>query len=54
MMYDLIEDNSMLSISAPLPKAGAEPPTWITIFPQLGRIATRDGRSYDVDAQALI
>lgn len=29
-------------------------PEWITLFPKLGKITTRDGRPLDVDADALI
>jgi len=35
-----------------LPEGG--PPVWITIFPKLGMISTRDGRSFQVDAGRLI
>jgi len=46
-------DFAFHALAAALP-AGETPPEWITIFPKVGRIDTRDGRSYDVDAAALI
>lgn len=46
-------DFAFHALAAALP-AGETPPAWITIFPKVGRIDTRDGRSYDVDATALI
>ncbi|TDX60774.1 Mu-like prophage I protein [Methylosinus sp. sav-2] len=42
------------SVVAPLPESAAEPPEWITIFPALGDVKTRDNRSYSVDGAALI
>lgn len=33
---------------------GKTPPEWVTIFPQLGAIACRDGRKFDVGGQALL
>lgn len=41
------------ALTTALPKQ-SEPPEWITIFPQLGPIKTRDKRSYEIDAQKLI
>lgn len=46
-------DFAFHALAAALP-AGEAPPEWIAIFPKVGRIETRDGRSYDVDAAALI
>lgn len=46
-------DFAIHALAAALP-AGEAPPEWIAIFPKVGRIETRDGRSYDVDATALI
>jgi len=41
------------ALTAALPKQG-EAPEWITIFPQLGRFKTRDGRTFTVDAATLM
>lgn len=46
-------DFAIHALAAALP-SGETPPEWITIFPKVGRIDTRDGRSYDVDAAALM
>ncbi|MBG0802846.1 hypothetical protein IYW40_15370 [Methylocystis sp. H4A] len=46
-------DFAIHALAAALP-VGDAPPEWIAIFPQVGRIDTRDGRTYDVDAAALI
>jgi phage I-like protein len=46
-------DFAIHALAAALP-SGESPPEWITIFPQVGRIETRDGRSYNVDAAALM
>ncbi|WP_424361805.1 phage protease [Methylocystis parvus] len=48
-----IEELSLFAIDAPLPKNGSAP-EWITIFPKIGQIKTRDGRSYTVDAEAIM
>lgn len=47
-------DFAIHALAAALPASGDAPPEWVTIFPKVGRIETRDGRSYDVDAAALI
>ncbi|MBX3545582.1 phage protease [Chelatococcus sp.] len=43
------------ALAAALPKdAGGEAPEWITVFPTLGPIETRDGRTYHIAASALL
>lgn len=42
------------AILAALPSGGASAPEWVTIFPQLGAIACRDGRKFEVGGQALL
>jgi phage I-like protein len=49
-------ENAYGAVLAALPPgfAAGEPPEWVTVFPSLGEIKTRDGRAYTVDAAALI
>jgi len=46
-------NSTLFSIAAPLPSGGGVP-EWITIFPQLGKITARDGRSFTIDGAALL
>lgn len=46
-------DFAFHALAFALPADGA-PPQWITIFPSLGDVETRDGRKYTVDANAVI
>jgi phage I-like protein len=41
------------ALASALPAEG-DPPEWVTIFPKLGDIVTRDGRRYIVDAATLM
>jgi phage I-like protein len=45
---------ALFSIAAELPESGSAPPEWITIFPTLGDVRTRDGRSFVVDGAELV
>ena len=47
-------DFAVHALAAALPTEGAEAPEWITIFPNSGRVDTRDGRSFNVDPARLI
>lgn len=42
------------ALAAALPETGAAPPEWITIFPKLGEIVTRDSRRFIVDGEQLM
>lgn len=53
-MNDRAETLAVLSQAAPLPESASGPPEWITIFPSLGDVKTRDGRSYRVDGAEII
>lgn len=46
------EGLALFAVAAALPDTGA--PEWITLFPQLGRIETRDGRVYEVAAAPIL
>lgn len=48
------ESIALFSITTPLPKSAVEPPEWITLFPSLGNVKTRDGRAYSVDGATLV
>lgn len=48
-----VPDFTFHALAFALP-ADAAPPEWITIFPSLGKVQTRDGRAYTVDADAII
>ena len=41
------------AIASSLPAIDGTVPEWITIFPALGKVETRDGRAFNVDAAAL-
>jgi phage I-like protein len=41
------------AIASALPKDGSAP-EWLVVFPALGKIDTRDGRTFDVDGETLL
>lgn len=47
------EELALFTAEAPLPKSGAAP-EWITIFPKIGPIQTRDQRNFVVDADTIM
>ncbi len=47
-------NNGLTLFAAVAELPAGEAPEWITLFPQVGNVTTRDGRSYHVDAETLI
>lgn len=43
----------LFSVATALPKDGTAP-EWVTAFPNVGRVETRDGRAFDVSAATLL
>lgn len=44
---------ALFAMTNPLPKDGSAP-EWVTVFPRVGQVATRDGRAFTVSAATLM
>ena len=44
---------ALFAAAVPLPEDGSAP-EWVTVFPKVGRVETRDGRAFEVSAATLM